>query len=292
MTFNFIIYNPKTQLFDFFINALILELNKRNINSLFLNNKKDGILKNDIILIIINPHFIYDYKNIYDEITDISKNFKYKILYLTEPINFIIEKKIYMDLIKLINPYCLWTYTNENFYKINTHLKFFKIFPNYNDAYNFSNINLEYIKNKNNKNIVFIGNINETRLNTCNKFNDFLINITNKWSLEEWKEIVNNNIFFLNIHRRNNCKCFESYRIIPLLANGCIIFSENCNREEEKIYEKYNIIFCNKDDIYDVYIKYKENINYEEILNKTIMFRENMVKNEDLDKYIQFHSEM
>jgi hypothetical protein len=297
MSFNFIIYNPKTRLFDFFIESLIIELYKRNIitininsESIIINLSDKNINYNiDVILIIINPHFIFDYKNIYEDIDKISKLFKYKILYLTEPINFIVEKKVYLELINFIKPYCLWTYTNQNFNKINTYLKYFKIFPNYNNAYNFSEININNIKNKDINNIIFIGNINENRIDICNKFNKLLINKIDMWTLKEWKELLSNNLFYLNIHRRNNCKSFESFRIIPLLANGCIIFSEKCNINEENIYEKYNIIFCKKDNIYETFIKYKENINYEDILQKTLLFRKDMIKNEDIDKYINFH---
>ena len=96
-----IIYNPATHLFDFFINSLKYELLNRNIETI-LYNKDTYYENNNPILIIVNPHFIFDYKEIYDNIINISKIFKYKILYLSEPINFIIEKKIYNDLIKLI----------------------------------------------------------------------------------------------------------------------------------------------------------------------------------------------
>jgi hypothetical protein len=299
MKFNFIIYNPKTKLFDFFIKSLIIELEERHINVIDLNlfnsniindiNDINNINDKDVILIIINPHFIYDYKDIYKEINNISKLFKFKILYLTEPINFIVEKKIYIDLINLIKPYCLWTYTNENFNKINTYLNIYKIFPNYNNAYNLTNLNIDNLKKKNINNIIFIGNINNNRTEICNEFNKLLLNKTNMWEFEEWSELLSNNLFYLNIHRRNNCKCFESFRIIPLLANGTVIFSEKCNNNEEKIYENYNIIFCEKDNLYETFLKYKENINYENILEKTLLFRKNMLKNEELDKYINFH---
>jgi len=291
-TMNFVIYNPKTQLFDFFIDSLKIEFEKRNIKNIVIYNEELNIntLNNkDIILILINPHFIFDYKNIRENINKISKFYKYKILYLTEPINFIVEKKVYLELIKLIKPYCLWTYTNENFNKINTPLNIFKIFPNYNNAYYFTEINIENIKYKNINNILFIGNINENRMDICNKFGTLLINKTNMWLPEEWKELLNNYLFYINIHRRNNCKSFESFRIIPLLANGCVIFSENCNEDEKEIYKEYNIIFCEKKDLYEEFIKYKENINYENILEKTVLFRKNMVNNIELDKYIRFH---
>ena len=49
------------------------------------------------------------------------------------------------------------------------------------------------------------------------------------------------NLFYLNVHRRVNCKSFESFRIIPLLANGSVIFSELCNESEIEEYKNYII---------------------------------------------------
>ena len=72
----FIIYNPRTYLFDFFLNALSISLKDINIDILIYNdNNKNGFLnndnidyKNDIIMIIINPHFIFDYIEIQNNI--------------------------------------------------------------------------------------------------------------------------------------------------------------------------------------------------------------------------------
>ena len=266
-----IIFNPKTKLFDFFIESLkycnfIIESYNQNSNS------------NNIILIIINPHFIYDYSDIDNELNNISKKFRYKILYLTEPINFLIEKKIYLEVINKVNPFCLWTYTYENFNKLNTKTKIFKIFPHYNDAYYFSN--LENLKIKNNKNIVFIGNITQNRIDITNQFNNYLINFNNSWTNDDWSEIVNNYLFYLNIHRRIGCKSFESFRIIPILSNGGIIFSERCNEKEELIYTKYNIIFVERDKLYDTFLNYINNINYDIILEKTLKFRSDCLNND------------
>lgn len=285
-----IIYNPATHLFDFFIDSLKYELNSRNIDLINYNNKSDFDTDNPI-LIIVNPHFIFDYKDIHDEIINISKIFKYKILYLTEPINFIIEKKVYNDLIKLIKPYSLWTYTKENFNKLNTRVKYFKVFPNYNESYSFLNLDYDNLKSRSLQNIIFIGNINDSRSWIKTAFSN-LINITNSWSKEEWINITSNHLFYLNIHRRINCKSFESFRIIPLLANGSVIFSEYCNESEMEEYKNYNIIFCSKEDLYTNYCNYIKNIDYNKILNKALLFRSTMTINKDLDDYINYHNSL
>lgn len=299
----FIIYNPETKLFDFFINSLKKEFNTRNIDILLINNKKINEyyeyinFENDIILIMINPHFVSTDKIISNEIINISIIFKYKILYLSEPINYIVEKKVYSELINKLKPYSLWTYTNDNLNKLdfNPFLKklisnTYKIFPNYNDFYNFSD--LKNIEKKNINNIIFFGNINDNRIETCNTFKDKLINMKDVWTKEVWSEILNNNLFYLNIHRRNNCKSFEAFRIIPILANGGFVFSERCNEIDENIYKDYNIIFVEKEDLYNIFIEYIKNISFEEIKIKTLLFRRNMEDNIELDKYINFHEKI
>lgn len=293
-----IIYNPATNLFDFFIESIIYEFNKKNISIIFINvddNNKffsDVInYKNDILLIIINPHFIFDNAIINNDIKTFGKKFKYKILYLTEPINFIIEKKIYEDIIKTINPFCLWTYTLENFNKLNIKIPIFKIFP-YNKIYSFiSNITIDNLKEKINDKIVFIGNINDNRKDICNLFdkNGCFINFYDKWSKEEWKIILENHLFYLNVHRRIGCKSFESFRIIPILSNGGVIFSEKVNTIEENMFKDYNIIFTDKSELYNTFINYIQNINYEEIYNKTLLFKKNMEKSENIDNFIKYY---
>jgi len=284
---NFYIYNPETKLFDFFIDSLKIELNKHDINMLHYDNSSLSLYKlSDIILIIINPQFIVDYKHISDIIDNINIKFKFKILYLTEPINFLVQKRVYLDIIKKMKPYCLWTYTFENFKKINSNLNTFKIFPTFNNAYNF--LNIDNNTNKNSKNIIFFGNINQNRKELCEQFNNYLINISDCWTKEGWKNILKNNLLYLNIHRRLNCKSFESFRIIPILSNGGVIFSEKCNEKEENEYEKYNIIFVEKNKLYDTFLHYIDNINYDDIYKKTLLFRNN-VSNDEIDKYLFFH---
>lgn len=285
----FIIYNPATKLFDNFILALKYDLENLKMDVMNYNEKLNYNIdfKIDIIMIIVDPHFIFDYKYIEEEIFIISKNFKYKILYITEPINFIIEKNIYTNLIKQINPYCLWTYTEENLYKLHIPQKIFKIFPE-NKLFQFINVSLDKLKERNINNIIFFGNINENRIDIYNLFKKYIINKTSSWSMEEWSEILSNNLFYLNIHRRKNCKSFESFRIVPILANGGVIFSERCNNIEESLYKNYNIIFVEKNNLYTTFLDYINNINYDDIYEKYNKYIND--KKLYLNKFLDYHN--
>jgi hypothetical protein len=292
----FIIYNPVTNLFDFFINSIKYEFNKKNIEIIDLNSENKLFCENidykkDILFIIINPHFIFNNEIINNDIKYFGKKFRYKILYLTEPINFIIEKKIFQDIINIIKPFCLWTYTVENLYKLNINIPVFKIFPNYNETYSFiNNITINNLKNRINNKIVFIGKINDNRKNICDEFdnNKYFINFYDKWSKEEWSSILENHLFYLNIHRRIGCKSFESFRIIPILSNGGVIFSEKVNNIEENIFNKFNIIFTERHNLFNTFINYINNINYEDIYDKTILFRNNMKDTDNINNFLKY----
>ncbi len=292
------IYNPKTKLFDFFIDALKYEFEKRYFNSVNIDNKliediKDikEINNKDILFIIINPHFIKDYKEINDEIIELSKRFKYKVFYITEPINYKIEKIVYEGILQMIKPFAIWTYTYENFNKLRLWQPLYNIHPNYN-ILNTSTISTVHLKNKNIKNIIFIGNITDTRKDICNKFGNKLINYNDSWTKDEWNTILTNNLFYLNIHRRIGCKSFEAFRIIPILANGGVVISERCNEKDEMKYSKFNIKFVERELLYSTFLNILCNINYEDIYNKIILFRNTMKECIEIDNFLEYYNKM
>ena len=279
----YIIYDPKTELHKMFIDSLCFELEKLNHIYLIIN-KIDAIdinyINNEktIIVIILNPHFLKDDELIKSTIKYISSKFKLKILYITEPLNLLIEKKVYEEFIRLLKPFHLWTYTFENFNKLNIHTPIFRVHPICNETYNLCSINPENLKNRNTKQIIFFGNINENRQNIIkanfNNQEDLIINIKDDWSKSKWENILDKNLFYLNIHRRQNCKSFESFRIFPILYNGGVIISSRCNKREEEEFKEYNIIFVDDNEL--LLNKYQEllhNIDYEKIYEKTINFR-------------------
>ena len=152
------------------------KLQKNKYETLVINNLKNNTTlynfdyNNDKILIILNPHFLKDCLIVKSELIFISLNFKLKILYLTEPINLLIEKKVYEEFIKTLKPFQLWTYTYENFNKLNTYLKIYRVPPLYNNIYNLCDLSVNNLKQRKTNKIIFFGNINENRQNIINNY--------------------------------------------------------------------------------------------------------------------------
>jgi hypothetical protein len=140
--------------------------------------------------------------------------------------------------------------------------------------------------------IVFIGNINENRIKIINEFEDKVIHINSAWDKDEWSQISNNYLFFLNIHRHNGCQSLETLRCVPILANGGVILSEDCNELDKEEYKDYNIIFCKSEELYSNYSNYIKNIDYNEIFRRALLFRSVMNVNKDLDDYINYHNSL
>jgi hypothetical protein len=289
---NFIICDPFTENHTFFVNSLNLYLLELGHQSIIIKELKQNniLLNNEIFILFLNPYYLKD-KNIKNKINEVSKFYKYKILYITEPIYYEIENKVYIELIHIFNPYCLWTYTYNNLNKLRIVQNIFKIEPVYNDSYYF--INLESNKRITDK-IVFIGNINDSRKIILDQFENKLVHIDNIWTKNEWISLLNKYLFYINIHRRNECLCFETLRCFPILANGGIVFSERSNMLDEEEYKEYNIIFCEKEDIVSRIHTFLENknINYKDIYEKTMKFRKDKAQSTKLIEYIEFHHKL
>jgi len=278
----FIIYDPKTLLHNFFINCLKIELDKILsiqeviiINSTFIDyNKYD--LKKDIILIFLNPQFLKTDEDILNEFHKIAKLFILKIQYITEPLDYLIDKKVWENSIKILNPIFLWTYSHGNIGKLATSKIIFKISPKFNEFYNFSDSVhcINFIKKKRTDKIIFIGNPDtESRQNIIKEFGELLIIYDTVWDIESWKNIIGDNLFFLNIHRRSNSECLETFRIIPLLSNGCVVLSDIVCDDDNEEYYNYNIFFEKKEKLLSLFLDIQKNINHQDIYEKMIKFR-------------------
>lgn len=286
-----IFYDPITKLHNLFILSLIYELNNNGhqyqiINKINIDyNNYD--LEHDIIIIFLNPQFLKTHKNIYDEFIKISNNFKYKIYYITEPLNYLIDIKVWETYIKILKPFKLLTYTNENLNKLKVYQSITKLCPKFNNYIDMGDYSINTMKNKNKDKIIFMGTMNTHRENVFKNMENKIIVKNDIWNMDEYQEIIEQNLFFINIHRRNGCKCLEYLRIIPLLANGCIVISELSNEEDMNELKDYNIYFCDKSNILETYYNILKNINYNEVFynevyNKVNKFREEFIYDNDI----------
>ena len=245
-----IIYNPYPKNHIFFIECLkqyyILNQIKeiKEINRVDNNSKED----NFTYFIIVNNMYIIENYEIQNDINKICQK-KNKILYITEPLEFIIEKQYYQKLIHKLKPQKIYTYCEENKNKIKTFIPIEYFYPINKNYLTFSK---KQKKEKNKNKIVFIGKMNEYRNQLYDIFGDDLIVFENKYTKDEWLEIVDMYYYFVNIHRRPNSKCFESFRLIPLLQNDVVILSEHVNRIEEEKYKK-KIHFCELNEMRNIF---------------------------------------
>ena len=291
-----IFYDPITKLHNLFILSLIYELNNNGhryeiINKIEIDyNNYD--LDHDIIIIFLNPQFLKTHKNIYDEFIKISNNFKYKIYYITEPLDYLIDIKVCETYIKILKPFKLLTYTNENLNKLKVFQSITKLCPKFNNYIDMGDYSIETIKNKNKDKIIFMGTMNNHRENVFKNMENKIVVKNDIWNMDEYQEIIENNLFFINIHRRNGCKCLEYLRIIPILANGCIVISELSNEEDMNELKDYNIYFCDKANILETYYNILKNINYNEVFynevyKKVNKFREEFIYDNIYNKIIK-----
>ena len=292
-------YDPFTELHKLFISSILYELQLYNIHyeritTININYNFD----NTIIIIFLNPQFLKTNINVYNEFIKISKIFKYKIYYITEPLDYLIDIKVWQEFIKILKPFRLLTYSSENIQKIiknNIIQPIFKLSPKFNNYLDICDFSIENLKNRNKNNIIFMGNLNENREKYFQLFDGLFIIKNNIWNMDEYQDIMEQNLFFINIHRRNNCKSLEYLRIIPLLANGCIVLSEMANDVDMNELRDYNIYFFERENIIDGYndilLKINNEISkndfFKNVHNNVIKFRNNFKYNKnDINKLL------
>jgi hypothetical protein len=289
------IYNPKTQNHLFLIEMIKQQLQSysiivqeiHEINEQQLITSEQGN-QDHIYLLFLNFYFLLDNPKIQKEFQFLCQQ-KYKILYITEPIQFLIDKQLYQTQIRKLRPNLIFTYSQENCKLFPNQFSIMRFFPIDHHYLNFNNISsAQYLQEKNTSNLLFIGKINEYRKNIlCSPpFKNVKI-IEDAWTKDSWALLLKKYLFFINLHRIKENKCLELMRIVPILYNGGIVISSAVNQEEIREFKDYNIYFCDQDkNIYDMYLQIKQTLNYEEVYRKMILFRQK--ENNDIEKIIQY----
>lgn len=271
----YFIYDPFTENHKFLVNNLKCNLNLFNYKVEEIHEINDQNDDNYYIIIINHMFFIkndkakIDYNNL--------KKKKKKILYITEPIELIIEIKYYNKMINELKPMKIFTYCEENLKKIKPLCKYINFYPINKKYMCFIDYSESLMKYKDYSKIIFIGKMNNYRNKIKDIFQDDLIIIENQYKKEEWIKLISKYQYFINVHRRPNSMCFESMRILPLLYNNCSIISEHVNKKEEEYFKKSNIHFCKLEEMKNKLEEIKK-FNINEILDKS--------KNVNYSKYI------
>jgi len=282
------IYNPKTQNHLFLIEMIKQQLQSYSIPVQEIHEIQDKGNQDDIYLLFLNFYFLFDNPVIQKEFQFLCRQ-KYKILYITEPIQFLIDKQLYQTQIRKLRPNLIFTYSQENCKLFTNQFPMIRFFPIDHHYLNFTNINnVQDLQQKDTTSLLFIGKMNDYRKNILyrSSFKNIKI-IEDAWTKDSWTTLVKKHLFFLNLHRIKENKCLELMRIVPILYNGGIVISSAINQEETKEFKDYNIHFCNQDEeIYDIYLQIKKNLNYKEIYRKMLLFRNK--ENHDIKKLINY----
>jgi len=252
----YIIYDPFTENHTFLVNNLIENINIFNYQVEKVKTIKESG-KNDIYIILINHMFLIENKKAQEDYQNLLKINNKKFLYITEPIELMIEKKFYQKMINELKPTKIFTYCEENLSKIKPICKYINFYPINKNYLRF--IHYNKINKKDYNKIVFIGKMNDYRQKIKDIFKDDLVIIEDKFKKEDWEYIVNKYEYFVNIHRRPNSLCFESLRIIPLIYNECTVISEHVNKKEEEYFQGNNIYFCKLEEMESTWKELKKN---------------------------------
>jgi hypothetical protein len=190
-----------------------------------------------IVMLMIDPHFLYSHDNSTDtfrmSLYSAMKKIKYKILYLTEPIDYMIDKKIVQDVIRHIQPYCLWMYSHH-LRGIFPSIRSFVIVPS------IFSIPPSLNQTRRRDKIVFIGKVNPYRQEILNTFGESVLIVDNQYELVSYYTSF---LFFLNLHRRKKTQCLETFRVCPILYYGGVVLSQDVCLEDKNAWKDASIYY-------------------------------------------------
>lgn len=280
------LYDPREKLHTFFTHSLAFELRKQSnevfiINEAYSEEVYMNVKDEDYFVYIIHPIYLFKDEEVLKTIQILNQKKTKKILYITEPLTLMMDRKNYRILLTRMKIFESWTYTyiNQNFlngYRIR------RVAPLFSKEYQWVSFSE---KKKNIDKIIFIGNPTKSRMGILQDFGDRLVMKTEGlWEKEDWKNMLIENVLFMNIHRIPKCPCLETMRITPLLSNGGFIISENVNENEMEEYKDFNIIFGKREELYNLYLQVIQNWDWNIYEKRWIQYCERMKMEEELKK--------
>lgn len=219
--------------------------------------------KEDIILIVIHPLHILQNEECITLLKKIQKVGCKIILYVSEPLTLLYDRHAYKKIISTYRFCQYWTYTLSNQITLQK-----MIHPLLSNQVHVVYPHFQYFTwilpklDKNTDQILWIGNLTESRKKVFANWenNHVWIHMKEIWKEEDWKDILGKYLFFINIHRIPKCPCLETFRIIPILANGGIVISEEVHQEEMKKWSGMNIFFGKREELYDIWKSVKKKL--------------------------------
>ena len=143
----YFIYDPFTENHLFLVNNLKYNLELFNYEVQIIKSINENIDTTNYYIIIINHMFLIenekakiDYKNLLNK--------KNKILYITEPLELMIEIKFYDKIINELKPQKVLTYCEENLKKIKTFIPYINFYPINKNYLSFVNLTIDILKKK------------------------------------------------------------------------------------------------------------------------------------------------
>lgn len=228
-----IIFSPK-KIYKFyyqFIEAITNSFKLLGYNVTIIDEVNDEFnYTGSILLIIIGNPYVGFTKSVCEHTK--KKNIT-TVLYETEPF---IDPNGISRRYDIYNIDYLWTYSHVIVDSLKEHLKcpVFYLPPAYSSLYNYitdTNIDTQPI--------TFVNFKFETRLKPLKEKMPNILNIDNCWTHQSFKNNISKYFLLINIHKLDDSKALEMFRIAPFLSSGFKVISERSYLKDENEYKDF-----------------------------------------------------
>lgn len=190
----------------------------------------------------VDTIIVFGFQDVTGKPDKLSKLFDFNlIVYNTEQINN--RHSLVCD---LKNADYVWDYSKENLKHLKHPRKYF-VPIGYSDAFVITGI----LPDRHTDELNYFGTTNERRRNKITALKDVGVPFKKNDNvfMGRWDAMVRENQCFINIHYFPKT-VLEVFRVVPLLANGCTVFSERSDDHElDALYEPYITFYDKPEDL-------------------------------------------